>query len=449
MKVRKIVPSRALIIVLCCALFVSGAVQPAFAQDAKRLERERERGLQMLKGTKDLIKENYYDTGFHGIDLETRFKAAEEKMKQADSLGQIFGIIAQAVVELNDSHTYFVPPPRPVFIEYGWRMQMIGNDCYVIAVKQGSDAEAKGLKPGDMVLSVDGFKPTRETIWKMWYNYNLLRPTLGMRVVAQNPAGEQRQLDLKAEVVKTDRAVNITQIRNEILDDEEDEKNRPIFYEVNSDVIIWKLRAFNITEGKVDDLMKTVRKHKALILDLRGNGGGYVKTLARLVSYFFDKEINIAEVKRRKKTEQQKSRPRSADKVFTGNLTVLVDSQSGSAAEMFARVVQLEKRGTVIGDRTAGAVMQSLFHTAMVTDASSSNVVVFGVSITDAEVILSDGKVLEHVGVMPDELKLPVAADMSAGRDAVLSYAVALAGATLAPEKASQLFPYQWTRMPN
>lgn len=252
---------------------------------------------------------------------------------------------------------------------------------------------------------------------------------------------------MKAQVVKTDRAINLEQIRNEILEDEEDEKNLPIFYKVNDDTIIWKLRAFNLTEGKVDEMMKTVRKHKTLILDLRGNGGGYVKTLTRLVSYFFDKEINIAEVRWRKKTEQQKSKPRG-DKVFTGKLLVLVDSQSASAAEMFARVVQLEKRGTVIGDRSAGAVMQSSFHPGIITDASSSNVVIFGVSVTNADVIPSDGKSLEQVGVTPDELMLPTAADMAAKRDPVLSYAAKLAGAELMPERAGELFPVKWKRMP-
>jgi C-terminal processing protease CtpA/Prc len=282
----------------------------------------------------------------------------------------------------------------------------------------------------------------------MKYNYNLLRPQPGMRVVVQKPGGEQRQLDLKAEVVKTDRTINLTEIRNEILEDEEDEKNLPVFHELPDNVIIWKLRGFNLTEGKVDDLMKKIRKHKTLILDLRGNRGGYVKTLARLVSYFFDKEINIAEVKRRKKSEQQKSRSRG-DKYFGGNLIVLVDSESGSAAEMFSRVIQIEKRGTVIGDKTAGAVMQSRFHPAMITDSSSSNIVMFGVSVTNADIIPSDGKSLEHVGVTPDELKLPTASDMAAKRDTVLAYAASKAGATLLPERAYELFPIEWKKMPS
>lgn len=426
-----------------CVSIIAATTCPAYAQDAKHLERERQRGQQMLKATKDLIKSDYYDPTFHGVDLDARFKVAEEKLKTAESLGQIFGIIAQVVAELNDSHTFYIPPARPVEVEYGWRMQILGDDPFVIAVKPGSDAASQGLKPGDKIISVDGFRPTRQTMWKMNYSYNLLRPQAGISVIVQSPEQEPRKLNLKAEVVNSGFTINLKQLRNRIFDDEENDKNIPVGLSINDDVMIWKLRRFNLTESKVDEMMKKVRTHKALVLDLRGNPGGYVKTLDRLVSYFFDKEIVIADVKMRKKTEQQKSKPRR-DKTFGGKLIVLVDSDSGSAAEMFARVVQLEKRGQVIGDVTAGAVMQSIFDDGILTDESTENLVAFGVSITIADVIMADGKSLEHVGVTPDEVLLPSAMAMAANLDPILSHAVTLAGAPLTPEAAGALFPYNW-----
>lgn len=130
-----------------------------FAQSAPS-SFERERARTMLNVIKGDLKKNYYDSNFHGMDLDARFKEAEQKIKVATSQNQILGIIAQAIIDLDDSHTYFIPPSRPYTIEYGWQMQMVGDKCYVIAVKPGSDAEAKGLKEGDEVYSIDGFGPT-------------------------------------------------------------------------------------------------------------------------------------------------------------------------------------------------------------------------------------------------------------------------------------------------
>jgi carboxyl-terminal processing protease len=426
---------------LCLLVFLSASSGFAQTPSPEDLKRDRNRGVVMLQLMKDYLKEYYYDPAYHGMDVDARFKAAEEKINQAGSLGQIMGVIAQTLAELNDSHTFFVPPPRPVDVDYGWKMQIIGAACFVVAVKSGSDAEAQGLKPGDEVLTLDGFKPTRDNIWKMEYSFNVLRPQPGKHIVVRTPDGQQRDLALKAKVEKRPKQVNITEYYNAINDEEEDEKKLPRYFDAG-DALIWKLREFGLTESKVDDMMKKAHDKKALILDLRGNGGGYETTLKRLVGYVFDHEINIGLAKSRKESKAVKAKTRG-EKSFKGQLFVLIDSNSGSAAELFARVVQLEKRGLVLGDRSAGAVMRSIFRPGLLGDMSSGNMIPYGASVTDSEVILSDGKSLEHVGVMPDETVLPTAADLAAKRDPVIARAAALAGVELTAEKAGTLFPLE------
>ena len=423
-------------------LLMLGAVAPAHSQISGP---DRERGHVMLGQVKDDIKGSYYDPTFHGLDLDARFKAADQMLDKATSLGQVFGIIAQTVIALNDRHTVFVPPEQTVRSDYGWQLQAIGDKCYVVAVKPGSDAEAKGLKPGDEVLAVNGIPPSRDELWKLRYLYYQLRPQAGMHLVVKAPEGEPRPLDVLAKVRTDKRRLDFTQgwdifktireIENEM------QLYRHRYTEIGDDLFVWKMPVFGDLD-KVDAMMDRVGNHKAFILDLRGNGGGAEDTLLRLIGRVFDKDLTIGSLKRRKETKPLIAKTQG-QKAYQGKLVVLVDSDSGSAAEMFARVVQLEKRGVVIGDRSAGAVMRSKFHPhQMGMDVA----VFYGVGVTDADVIMADGKSLEHTGVVPDELILPTAKDLAGKKDPVLSRAAELVGAKVDPAKAGELFPREWVK---
>jgi predicted metalloprotease with PDZ domain len=159
----------------------------------------------MLDQVADDVKKHYYDPDLHGVDWDAKVRDARQKIKTSPSLNMAMAHLAQAVVSLNDSHTFFVPPTRPYVHSYGFQTEMIGGRCYVIRVRPNGDAEAKGLKPGDEVLALDGYAPDRENLWKMEYRYNVLRPEPGLRLDLRNPQGQQRQVDVAAKFKQLQR----------------------------------------------------------------------------------------------------------------------------------------------------------------------------------------------------------------------------------------------------
>ena len=443
----------------CVALIKGGAltlilsfvilIVPASLQAQSFGSLDRERGLSMLGTIKDELKRNYYDPNFHGMNLDARFKEAEAKVKQSTSLGQMFGLIAQVLLELNDSHTFFLPPGRSFRTDYGWLMQMVGDKCYVIAVKPGSDAEAKGVRPGDEIYSIDGFGPSRDNMWKIKYSYNALRPRPAVRLVLIKPDGQEKEIEVQAKIEQMKRVLDLTlddlgiDIANLEREGENEARfNRHRYAELGKDLFVWKMPAFDLQDSGVDDIVRKFKERQAVILDLRGNGGGYEQTLLRLLGHFFDHDVKLGDLKRRKEIKLITAKSRGKNP-FTGKVVVLIDSDSGSAAELFARVMQLEKRGTVIGDRSAGAVMRSIQHPHQL---GTDTVIPFSVSITDADLLMADGKSLEHTGVAPDEIKLPQPTDLAVKRDPVLAYAITLLGGTTTPELAGAMFPREWRK---
>ena len=96
----------------------------------------------MLRTIRDAIRKDYYDPAFHGLD-EEHFKAAEKKIDTVESMGRAYTVIAQALIDLSDSHTYPAAPGfRTVRIRLadGHRRRPLSR----AGVKPGSDAETEG-----------------------------------------------------------------------------------------------------------------------------------------------------------------------------------------------------------------------------------------------------------------------------------------------------------------
>jgi hypothetical protein len=128
---------------------------------------ERKRAQAMLHEIDSDVRKHYYDPNFHGLDWDGKVRETQQAIDQADSGGQALSKIAALLDSLNDSHTLLVPPQPRLLHDYGWQAPLIGERCYMVRVRPGSDAEAKGVKPGDEVLGINGYAPTRKTFSKI------------------------------------------------------------------------------------------------------------------------------------------------------------------------------------------------------------------------------------------------------------------------------------------
>lgn len=429
---------------LCAAIVLALGVV-AFAQGMSSTDAYRVKA--MLQNAYETVKRNYYDPKFHGLDWDARYREYQKKVEAAPSLNAGVTLIAAFLEGLKDSHTFFSPPARPYQIDYGYRIAMVGPDAYITRVRPDTDAVTK-VKPGDRVIGVNGNAITRESLASMEYYFNVLSPQQQVRLTLRDPAGQQRDVTVAA-MVKPGRQVRDftgadggMDFADIIRDGEaQDQLMRHRYFE-EGDVMIWKMPIFNLENAEVDRIFGLARKKAALIIDMRGNPGGAVDTLRRMVSNAFDKDIQIGDRVSRRGKEQVSARTRGSS-AFTGKLIVLIDSQSGSAAEVFARVVQLEERGRVLGDRSSGAVMESRQYPGGI---ESGTVILWAVSVTSADLLMKDGKSIEHVGVTPGETILPSAADLATGSDPVLARAAELVGLKLDPVAAGKLFPFEWKK---
>jgi C-terminal processing protease CtpA/Prc len=412
------------------------------AKDEKLTKRDRVRAVTMLQEIQEDIKRYYYDPAFHGLDLGARFQEAREKIESAPTLNYAFADIAGAVSALNDSHTVFLPPPRPYEHYYGWRILAIGDsNCFVTAVQADSDFEKKGVRPGDQVLTIDGHPAIREDLWKINYLYSVLRPQIGLRLQLRSPDGATREVNVMAHLRPTRQVETHLGLTWDAPSEQEHMwHSRSVEY--GKKAIIWQLANFTFDPNTANEMLDKIRSHDALVLDLRGNPGGYSESLSHLLGGMFDHEVKIADRVMRKSEKPDFTKTRKG-KTFTGKLVVLIDSKSASAAELFARVVQLQERGTVVGDRSSGRVMESEFHQH---EIGFDLFTFYGAYITNANLIMTDGNSLEHTGAIPDERVLPTPVDLAAGRDPALVRAAALAGINLTPEEADKLFPLEWPK---
>ena len=391
----------------------------------------------MLGGLNWILDSLYWDSTFVGdfrpsADLEYR---ARQSIDGAQSWLQILLALAGYLDGFHDSHTVFLPPPLTVTMRFGWSWRNIGGQTYITAVE--SKARDAGFAPGDRLVEVDRVPASPANMAAIWYAYQLLVPRRSVHVVVERPDGSRHAADIEASLGRRAARMDYGDVDNvrAILDQLANKLRAHHTWQDRDSVALWHFDVFGIRDRGLDSHAREANRYPWLILDLRGNAGGAIESLTRLLSHFSDETFEAFEEHWRDSTTTRTITP--DEHPYQGHLIILVDRGTSSAAEVFSYVLQNRGRAQILGDTTAGAVREAI--ESDLSDNAGNQFYSFGLLVTVADLRMADGAELEGVGVVPDEVVLPSGADLAAGRDPVMQRALALAGIEVSGEEAARI----------
>ncbi len=167
---------------------------------------------------------------------------------------------------------------------------------------------------------------------------------------------------------------------------------------------------------EIDPVLVELQGASHLIVDVRFNGGGYDETSLRMADRFADKPrlAYSKETFYKGKMNEHKDlyiRPHPS-LAFNGELILLTNQASFSAAEMFIMAMTTLPNCTVIGENSAGA------HSDVMQSTLSNG---WRVGLSNQVYTMPDGKVYEMIGIPPD---IFVKGSYEGGRDAILEHAL-------------------------
>jgi carboxyl-terminal processing protease len=326
-----------------------------------------------------------------------------------DGFTAAHALIRGMVRFVDENHTFFLDPQQyhdyqswsrgdDSYIGVGMSLTTRDSQPRIVEVYDGTPAQQVGLQSGDILVSI-----ADQSVDGMALDQ--------LSSLVRGPAGSSVPIVVRrgADPTQIQYVVQRALIHLQFVSDKV----------VQDDIGYVLLRGFpepSVIDSIEQDIatFQTEGVH-GLILDLRGNAGGRIDVGTRLLGDFLPNGTSIyQEVDRGGHDSTYATHGGSQ---YSLPLVVLVDGGTASMGEIFASAVQEHGAAIVLGSTTSGSVAA-----AEVFGLSDGS----GLQVTAYDILSADGKPLNKVGVVPDEV---VQADSSAdtdGTDPVLDRAVAL-----------------------
>jgi len=338
--------------------------------------------------------------------LDQKFVTAASTTAQQKVWGAIQGLASS----YGDPYTVFFPPQQSKefqdditgnFEGVGMEIGIKDGQLVVVAPLKGSPAEIAGIKAGDAILSINGTSTSQMTTDQA---VQLIRGPKGTKVtLSMLPAKSTTPV---TRVVTRD-IINIPTL---------DTETKP------GGIFVIHLYSFtsespNLFRNALQTFIAT-GDHK-LILDLRGNPGGYLDAAWDMASWFLPagKTVVTEDFGKNQPPQIYRSKGYNVFNADALQMDILVDSGSASAAEILAGALHEQGVAKLVGVKTFGK--GSVQELVPITSDTS-------LKVTIARWLTPNGHNLSHDGLDPDYVVPPGDKDAPGGKDSIMDKAIQL-----------------------
>jgi carboxyl-terminal processing protease len=325
------------------------------------------------------------------VDFEPFWKVWNEidekspDAKKIDSQARVYGAVKGLIGSLNDPYSVFFTPEESKMFndtiagEFGGVGMEVGikdKILTVIAPLKDTPAYKANIKSGDKILKIDNVETNDMTIDKA---ISLIRGKKGTSVTLTiYHEGDKKPQD-------------ITIVRDTIT--------TPTIDSVLRDDGIYVISVYNFSANVAQLFKDSIQKFATsgsskLIIDLRGNPGGYLDAAISMSSWFLPSGKTVVMEDFGDKADKQTHRSLGYD-IFTDNvkIVILVDQGSASASEIFAGALHDNGKATLVGEKTYGK--GSVQEVIPITKDTSAK-------ITVAKWLTPNGISISKEGITPD-----------------------------------------------